>query len=127
MIAKLTTDKDLRLTVKVTKLNKDRFTGTVIESSNTIVYPCGYYGTCWDNNQFEFIEETNEVKDSIVESVINQFKQRSEAGINKYNTTLDRNDLSVLEWLTHLSEELQDATLYIEKLKQEVNNLKKVL
>lgn len=127
MIAKLTTDKDLRLTVKVTKLNKDRFTGTVIESSNIIVYPIGYYGTCWDNNQFEFIEETSEIKDSIVESVINQFKQRSEAGIKKYNTTLDRDDLSVLEWLTHLSEELQDATLYIEKLKQEVNNLKKVL
>lgn len=58
--------------------------------------------------------------DSIVESVINQFKQRSEAGINKYGTTLDRNDLSTLEWLTHLSEELMDATLYIEKLKQEL-------
>ena len=93
MIAKLTTDKDLRLTVKVTKLNKDRFTGTVIESSNIIVYPIGYYGTSWDNNQFEFIEETSEIKDSIVESVINQFKQRSEAGIKKYNTTLDRTDL----------------------------------
>lgn len=58
--------------------------------------------------------------DSIVESVINQFKQRSEAGINKYGTTLDRNDLTPLQWLTHLSEELQDATLYIEKLKQEL-------
>ena len=61
-----------------------------------------------------------EVSDSIVESVINQFKQRSEAGINKYRTTLDRNDLTPLQWLTHLSEELQDATLYIEKLKQEL-------
>lgn len=58
--------------------------------------------------------------DSIVESVINQFKQRSEAGINKYGTTLDRNDLTPLQWLTHLSEELMDATLYIEKLKQEL-------
>lgn len=58
--------------------------------------------------------------DSIVESVIKQFKQRSEAGINKYGTTLDRNDLTPLQWLTHLSEELQDATLYIEKLKQEL-------
>ena len=60
------------------------------------------------------------MKDSIVESVINQFKQRSEAGINKYGTTLDRKDLTPLQWLTHLSEELQDATLYIEKLKQEL-------
>lgn len=120
MIAKLTTDKDLRLTVKVTKLNKDRFTGTVIESSNIIVYPIGYYGTSWDNNQFEFIEETSEVKDSIVESVINQFKQRSEVGIKKYNTTLDRTDLKPLEWLQHLQEELMDGILYLERLKKEI-------
>ena len=56
-------------------------------------------------------------KDSIVESVIEQLKSRSEVGINKYKTTLDRNDLSRLEWLQHLQEELFDASLYIEKLK----------
>jgi hypothetical protein len=58
------------------------------------------------------------MKDSIVESVIEQFKQRSEVGIKKYNTTLDRTDLTRLEWLQHLQEELFDASLYIEKLKQ---------
>ena len=57
------------------------------------------------------------MKDSIVESVVNQFKQRSEVGINKYGVTLDRDDLSTLQWLKHLQEELMDATLYIEKLK----------
>jgi len=56
-------------------------------------------------------------QDSIVESVIEQLKRRSEIGIKKYNTTLDRNDLSRLEWLQHLQEELFDASLYIEKLK----------
>ena len=30
---------------------------------------------------------------------------------------LDRNDLTMLEWLIHLQQELMDATLYIEKLK----------
>jgi hypothetical protein len=62
------------------------------------------------------------MKDKIVESVINQFKERSEVGIRKYSTTLERNDLSVLEWLTHLQEELMDATLYIQRLKQEYDN-----
>ena len=61
------------------------------------------------------------MKDSIVESVVNQFKQRSQVGINKYGTTLDRDDLSTLEWLKHLQEELMDATLYIEKLKSKLN------
>jgi hypothetical protein len=60
------------------------------------------------------------MKDTIVESVINQFSERSRTGIDKYGVTLDRTDLSTLEWLKHLQEELMDATLYIEKLKQEL-------
>ena len=58
------------------------------------------------------------MKDSIVESVLEKFKQRSEEGIKKYGVTMDRKDLSGLEWMTHLQEELMDATLYIEKLKK---------
>jgi len=57
--------------------------------------------------------------DSIVKRVIDSFKRRSERGLEKYGTTLDRNDLTNLEWLQHLQEELMDATLYIEKLKDE--------
>ena len=57
-------------------------------------------------------------KDEIVESVINEFRLRSERGIKKYKTTLQENELSPLEWLKHLQEELMDAVLYIEKVKQ---------
>lgn len=66
------------------------------------------------------IMQNKPTKDSIVESVINQFKQRSEAGINKYGTTLDRNDLSTLEWIEHAKQEAMDFILYLEKLKQEL-------
>ena len=66
--------------------------------------------------------ELEEEQDSIVEAVISSFKERSEVGIKKYNKTMDRNDLSSLEWLQHLQEELMDATLYIEKLKKELTN-----
>jgi hypothetical protein len=59
-------------------------------------------------------------EDAIVQSVIDQFFQRSQVGIKKYNTTLDRNDLSLHEWLEHLKQELMDATLYIERLKKEI-------
>lgn len=72
----------------------------------------------------EWIETTTEqrpVKDFIVESVIDQFKDRSNVGIKKYGVTLDRDDLTMLEWLKHLQEELMDATLYIEKLKSKLN------
>lgn len=58
-----------------------------------------------------------EMKDTIVESVIEQFKQRSEVGIKKYGVTLDRKDLTRLEWLQHAQEEAMDMILYLEKLK----------
>lgn len=61
------------------------------------------------------------MKDTIVESVIEQFKQRSEVGIKKYNTTLDRTDLNRLQWLQHAQEEAMDLILYLEKLKQYEN------
>ena len=67
----------------------------------------------------DLIKDVVNKKDSIVESVINQFKRRSEIGIKKYGTTLERKDVDVLGWLNHLQQELQDATLYIERLKQE--------
>jgi hypothetical protein len=56
------------------------------------------------------------IKDSIVESVINKYRQRSETGIKKYGFTMDRNDLSDIDWLTHAQEEAQDLTLYLEKM-----------
>jgi len=60
------------------------------------------------------------MKDSIVDSVIDQFKQRSEVGIKKYGVTLDRNDLSALEWINHAQQEAMDFCLYLEKLKSEL-------
>jgi len=63
------------------------------------------------------VNEPEIVSDSIVNSVIGSFKERSNVGIKKYGVTLDRDDLSFLEWLNHLQTELQDAILYAEKLK----------
>ena len=60
------------------------------------------------------------MKDSIVESVVNQFKQRSQIGINKYGVTLDRNDLSLIEWLEHTKQEQMDSVLYLEKAIKEL-------
>ena len=59
--------------------------------------------------------------DKIVEDVMAKYRQRSEVGIAKYGTTLNENKATLIEWLTHLQEELMDATLYIEKLKSDLN------
>ncbi len=57
------------------------------------------------------------MSDSIVNSIIHKFLSRSELGIKKYGTTLDRDDLSTVDWITHAQEELMDGILYLEKLK----------
>ena len=69
-------------------------------------------------------EETNTITipktDSVVESIIMKFVQRSQVGKEKYGTDLDRTDLQVQDWITHAQEELMDGILYLEKLKQTV-------
>jgi hypothetical protein len=76
-----------------------------------------YFGT-----EAKPYREQEVIKDSIVKSVVEQFKARSEVGINKYGVTLDRDDLSVLEWINHAQQEAMDFCLYLEKLKSEFNS-----
>lgn len=55
----------------------------------------------------------------IVDKVVDKFNKRAEMGVMKYGVNADRDDLSFLEWLNHLQEELMDATIYIEKIMKE--------
>ncbi len=66
------------------------------------------------------ISSTKYTADSVVNTVIESFIQRSNLGLQKYGTTLDREDLKVLDWIQHAQEEHMDAILYLEKLKREV-------
>ena len=58
-----------------------------------------------------------ESTDSIVNSIIKKFVERSNVGKEKYGTTLDRTDLKPLDWIKHAQEELMDGILYLEKLR----------
>jgi hypothetical protein len=71
------------------------------------------------NHYIEDKQGTLHKLDSIVSSVIEQFEQRSLKGKVKYGVDLDRNDLTLLEWIEHAKQEHMDAILYLEKIKQE--------
>jgi len=60
-------------------------------------------------------------KDTIVFKVAALLRSRSDTGIRKYGTTLDRTDLSVKQWIDHAIEESLDHALYLMKLKDELN------
>ena len=68
------------------------------------------------------LKYTDFVPDSIVQSILEKFIDRAEMGFTKYNNTLDRKDLSRIEWINHAQEELMDGILYLERLKQELDN-----
>jgi len=57
-------------------------------------------------------------QDTVVNSIISQFIERSNVGLQKYGTTLDRTDLSAIDWIEHAKQEHMDAILYLEKLKR---------
>ena len=64
--------------------------------------------------------------DNVVEKVIKLFRKRSKRGIEKYGVTLEQNELSNVEWLQHLQEELMDAALYVERLKQAIDESREI-
>jgi hypothetical protein len=55
-------------------------------------------------------------------NVLIKFQERETKGLLKYGTTMDRTDLNLQQWLTHLQEELMDATVYIEAALRELSN-----
>jgi hypothetical protein len=67
------------------------------------------------------------MRDQVVDNVIDKYYERSLVGINKYKTTLYKNNHD--NYLNHLQEELMDATLYLQKLmdlKQELTIMVKM-
>ena len=55
-------------------------------------------------------------RDMIVESVRQKLLERSQMGIQKYGTTMERTDLDTIAWLRHAQEEALDLAVYLERL-----------
>lgn len=66
------------------------------------------------------IIETRTIKktDSVVDSTIDQFIKRADLGKNKYGVDLDREDLSLIDWIDHAIEEQMDNLLYLQKIRK---------
>ena len=62
------------------------------------------------------------MSDINVKNVCASLREREKRGMSKYGVNTERDDLSTLEWLQHLQEELMDACVYVEKLKGEIKD-----
>jgi len=56
------------------------------------------------------------MKSEILKEVIADLERREQKGLVEYGTTVDRTDLSKIEWLSHLYEEILDSAVYLKKL-----------
>lgn len=67
------------------------------------------------------------IKDTVVDEVRQDLLNRSEVGIKKYNTTLDRIDLEAEDWIEHAYQEALDFALYLKRLKRDIIAVKSML
>lgn len=65
-----------------------------------------------------------EFRDPVVQCVVNKFVDRSDVGFAKYGKTMRDDQSDIFVWLNHLQEELMDATLYLQRLKEEISTLR---
>jgi hypothetical protein len=67
---------------------------------------------------------TIDVKDEILIDVIHKMVERSNSGIEKYGTTLKEDGSGLVFFLKQIQTELMDATLYLQRLKEEISLLR---
>jgi hypothetical protein len=59
------------------------------------------------------------IADECEERVIAKIRERRAAGRVKYGCTMERTDLTRLDWLNHAQEEAMDLAIYLERLIEE--------
>ena len=50
------------------------------------------------------------------DQVIQKITERAVLGKNKYGVSMERDDLSLVEWLNHAQEEAMDLAIYLERI-----------
>ena len=55
-------------------------------------------------------------RDIHIEAVRQKMLERSQRGLIKYGVSLERDDLSTLDWLRHAQEEAMDLAAYLQVL-----------
>lgn len=52
----------------------------------------------------------------ILYTIIDDLLAREDKGIKEYGTTMDRTDLTEIDWLQHAYEEALDLSIYLKKI-----------
>jgi len=76
---------------------------------------------------FAIEDEDSDFRDPVVKRVVDKFKTRSDAGFEKYGTTLHEERTTkmkgLMKYLVDIQEELMDAILYIQTAQEELKDV----
>ena len=59
-------------------------------------------------------------EDPNVATVVKSYLKRAAEGMKTYGVTTERKDIDLIGWLDELQQELMDATIYLERAKQDL-------
>ena len=65
---------------------------------------------------YNHIHQMSKIEDDVCQ----QIQDRAKVGLNKYGTTMERTDLSTMEWLEHAKQEAMDLVIYLERIIQDM-------
>ncbi len=99
-------DKDLENALKISREQLDKYVDEIYFNKSP--------REIFLMNAHSILDNRKSKTDPIVESVRQKLLDRSNIGINKYNTTLETNNTD--NYFNHLQQELMDGANYIEKL-----------
>ena len=78
-------------------------------------------------NAQRFSSNGVEFRDPVVKRVVQKFRERSDAGYEKYGTTLHEERTTkmkgLMKYLVDIQEELMDAILYIQTAQEELKDI----
>ena len=76
---------------------------------------------------FVIENEDSDFRDPVVKRVVEKFRTRSDAGFEKYGTTLHEERTTkmkgLMKYLVDIQEELMDAILYIQSAQEELKDV----
>lgn len=102
-------------TTNVEKQEEDLFMQAVRQQHEAVLASEKQYLEKQKKNREDYEKGIKTFPDSVVTAVRQEMLDRAKVGFIKYNQTLDRTDLSVVDYLQHAKEEALDLALYLEK------------
>jgi hypothetical protein len=67
------------------------------------------------------------IKSSVLSAVTRRLAKQTEKGVEKYGSPVQSSDLSPIQWVDHAADEFVDALVYLECMKQQMQDAKEHL